>query len=229
MAPKSALAQALRAVSKALQSSGRSAMIIGGIAVIARGVPRLTKDIDATVAGGETDLHGLLEGLKKHGIVPRVPNAVEFARESQVLLLVHDPSGVDVDLSLAWLPFELEALEAAEDVSVHGTEVRIPRVDDLVIYKVVGWRPQDRQDIERLVSLHGKAMNLERVMRLTRELSEALEAPERLTEVEQLITRVLKSGSQNPGKAISAEDAGHGPERPQETMPAQSRTRHRKK
>ena len=39
-APRPALAQALRAVSKALQASGHSSMIIGGIAVIARGVPR---------------------------------------------------------------------------------------------------------------------------------------------------------------------------------------------
>jgi len=208
-APGPALAQALRAVSKALRACGHSSMIIGGIAVIARGVPRLTKDIDATVAGGETDLQGLVEGLERYGIVARVPNAVDFARESQVLLLVHKPSGVDVDLSLAWLPFELEALDAAEEVSVHGTGVRIPRVEDLVLYKIVGWRPQDQQDIERLVGLHAKAMNLKRVMRLTRELSEALEDPERLAEVEQLMSRVLRRPSLKLDEAVPAQESGN--------------------
>jgi hypothetical protein len=114
-------------------------MIIGGIAVIARGVARLTKDIDATIAGADADLDRVVETLSSHRIVPRIADAVKFAQESHVLLLRHEPSGVDVDLSLAWLPFELDAIAAAELVSVHGTHVRVPRVDDLVIYKIVGW------------------------------------------------------------------------------------------
>lgn len=43
------LLDALRALSAALREAGAPSMIIGGIAVIARGVPRLTVDIDATV------------------------------------------------------------------------------------------------------------------------------------------------------------------------------------
>lgn len=183
-----AIGEALRAVWKALAASGLPAMIIGGIAVIARGVPRLTKDIDATIAGGGVDLRELVELLKGYGIAPRIPNAAEFARESNVLLLRHEPSRIDVDLSLAWLPFELEALGAAEEVRLHGTDVRIPRVEDLVVYKIVGWRPQDRQDIERLVGLHRRIMKLDRVLELARELGEALEDPERVADFEKLLS-----------------------------------------
>lgn len=176
-------------------------MIIGGIAVIARGVARLTKDIDATIAGGDSDLERVVEGLAIHRIVPRIPNAVKFAQESHVLLLRHDPSGVEVDLSLAVLPFELDAIAAAELVSVHGTRVRVPRVDDLVIYKIVGWRPQDQQDVERLVTLHGTRMDLDRVKRLIHELAEALEEPERAEEVERLLARAL-AGEAPPSKPL---------------------------
>ena len=44
---------ALQAVSTALAELGSPAMIIGGVAVIAHGVPRLTVDIDATVVATE--------------------------------------------------------------------------------------------------------------------------------------------------------------------------------
>src|SRR6185437_3940209 len=98
----------------------------------------------------------------------------------------HAPSGVDVDLTLAWLPFELDAIADAEVASIHGTRVRVPRVEDLVIYKIVGWRPQDQQDIERLVALHGPRMDLDRVRRLAREVAVALEDPGRVEEVERL-------------------------------------------
>jgi hypothetical protein len=190
----------------ALEAHGHPAMIIGGIAVIARGVARLTKDIDATIAGGGADLDRVLEALASHRIVPRIADAVKFAQESHVLLLRHEPSGVEVDLSLAWLPFELDAIAAAELVSVHGTRVRVPRVDDLVIYKIVGWRPQDQQDVERLVALHGSRMDLNRVKRLTHELAEALEDPERAEEVEELLARAMASDALQFGLGKEVEE-----------------------
>lgn len=86
-APGAAIERALRAVIAALEASGHPAMIIGGIAVIARGVARLTKDIDATIAGGDADLDRVVEALSSHRIVPRIAHAVKFAQESHVLLL----------------------------------------------------------------------------------------------------------------------------------------------
>jgi hypothetical protein len=44
-----AVTVALHAVAGALDELGAPAMVIGGIAVVARGVPRTTLDIDATV------------------------------------------------------------------------------------------------------------------------------------------------------------------------------------
>lgn len=222
-----AIGEALRAVWRALAASGIPAMIIGGIAVIARGVPRLTKDIDATIAGGKVDLGKLVELLKGYEIAPRIPNAIEFARESNVLLLRHEPSKIDVDLSLAWLPFELEALGAAEEVRLHGTDVRIPRVDDLVVYKIVGWRPQDRQDIERLVGLHRKIMKLDRVLELARELGEALEDPERVAEFEKLVSSAPHTDGplarRGPPKARQEGSRGEQPKRQASRPPSKKR------
>jgi hypothetical protein len=101
---------ALRAVSAALSALPVPAMIIGGVAVIAAGVPRQTIDIDATVLGRGSELDGVLATLADHGIVPRISEARQFARERQLLLLQHEPTGVTIEVSFAWLPFEEEAL-----------------------------------------------------------------------------------------------------------------------
>lgn len=181
------LPRALRDLVEGLSQTANPSMIIGGVAVIAHGVPRLTRDVDGTVVGAGTDLRVLLTVLAKHSIVPRIENAEDFASLNQVLLLRHSVAGVDIDLSLAWLPFELEAIAAAELVTIHGVRVPLPRPEDLVIYKLVAWRPQDRQDVERLLALHGDRMDLARVRRFGLEIAAMLDDPERADEIERLL------------------------------------------
>lgn len=186
------LERALTALSAALQAVPAPSMLIGGIAVITRGVPRLTRDIDATVQGGVLSLDELCRILAAHGITPRVPDALSFAETSQVLLLRHAESGVDIDVSIAWLPFELEALLRAESLTLAGgATVKIAQAEDLVVYKCVAWRPQDQQDVERLLTLHGATMDLDRLRRRVAELAEAMEESERLAAFEAVVERVL--------------------------------------
>lgn len=164
-------------------------MLIGGVAVIARGVRRLTDDVDATVSAEGIDLDELLLELTREGIVPRIPNAVPFARRNQVLLLRHSASGIDVDLSLAWLPFEEEALARAKVVTVGGRRVRVATPGDLIVYKAIAARERDRSDIERLLELHGASIDLDRVRRTVRGLAAALEHPELSSDLERLIEK----------------------------------------
>lgn len=166
-------------------------MIIGGIAVIARGVPRLTRDVDLTVAGASLPVGELLEELDHHRIAPRIEDARGFAEAHQVLLLRHRPTSVDVDVSIAWLPFELDALAAADVLSLAGTTVRVARAEDLLVYKAIAWRPQDQQDIERLLVLHGHTVDLARVRTLVGEFAAALDDTERPSALDRLIARAL--------------------------------------
>jgi hypothetical protein len=124
------------------------------------------------------------------GIVQRIDDALTFAMDSQVLLLRHAETGVDIDASLAWLPFELEAMAAADIVIVGGTRLTVARPEDLVVYKTIAWRPQDQQDIERLLALHGDRMDLARLRGHVRELGEAMEQ-DRSRELDAMIRRVL--------------------------------------
>jgi hypothetical protein len=73
---------------------------------------------------------------------------------------------------------------------IAGVSLPIAQPEDLVIYKAIAWRPQDQQDVERLLVLHGDRMNLDRVRHRVRELGEALEV-DRLADLEATIRRVL--------------------------------------
>jgi Nucleotidyl transferase of unknown function (DUF2204) len=167
-----------------------SSIVIGGIAVIARGVPRVTRDVDVAFSGAEVTLSELLTDLNAAGIVPRIDDAIGFAAQSQVLLARHVKTGVDVDVSLAWLPFEMEAISAASPTMLGAARLPVAQPEDLVIYKAVAWRPQDQQDIERLLALHGAHMDLSRIRRHVQELGEAMEE-DRIQSLDSLILRVL--------------------------------------
>jgi predicted nucleotidyltransferase len=119
-----------------------------------------------TVRADDCDPDAVLTAFERYELIPRVDDARAFAEVNQVLLLRHKSSAVDVDVSLAWLPFELEAIHSAEQLSIAGVRARVARAEDLVIYKAVAWRPQDQQDVERLLTLHGSRIDLVRVRRV---------------------------------------------------------------
>jgi hypothetical protein len=164
-------------------------MIIGGIAVIAHGVARYTADIDATVAASDTVLEHIFDAVARHHIAPRIEDAPAFARERQIVLLRHGPSGVDLDVSLAWLPFEIEAIRRSETCDYGGVAIPIARPDDLVIYKMVAARPRDLEDVERLLLLHGSSLDVPRIAATVREFADALEEPGRIDALEQLLRK----------------------------------------
>jgi hypothetical protein len=185
------LLDALRALAATLDDLAVPGMVIGGIAVIAHGVPRQTVDVDATVWGEHLDLRRLFDALAAHQIVPRIDDAEAFARERQVLLLRHQPSGTPLEVSLASLPFEWDALQRSTIVDFGGAKVRVATAEDLVIYKAVAWRDRDRSDVERLLLLHGSTIDIARVRTLVQQFAEALDEPERVADFERIVSRAM--------------------------------------
>jgi len=180
-------AEALLALTRALEALGSPSAVIGGVAVIASGVSRATVDIDATVSAQAVEPERLAAALAQQDILPRIEGAVEFARSRHIFLAEHRPSGVPIDVSLAWLPFEEEAIAAAEVREFAGVRTRVARPEDLVIYKMVAARPRDLDDIENLLAVHGRAMNLRRVRAVVADFAAVLEDGERPAILERLL------------------------------------------
>ena len=163
-------------------------MIIGGVAVIALGIPRLTVDIDATVAAAHLGPERLAEALGRHGIQARIPDAIAFARARQVFLGVHEASGTPVDVSLAWLPFEDEALRACRPCARQGFPFGFP-VLDLLIDKLIASRPRTSKMPKVCSSFTGATMNLRRVREVVHGFARALDDAERPQTLERLIRK----------------------------------------
>lgn len=184
---------ALAALAKALDSTKTRWMIIGGIAVIAHGVRRMTTDIDAVLVGGTLDLRVLVEIMAKHKISPRIGAAAEFARANQVLLLRHDPTGIELDVSFAWTSFELEALERCRPARFGDVTAPMARPDDLVIFKAMAARSRDIEDASTLLMMYAD-IDLARVRRHLHDLATLADEPILEAGLETIIaaTRQLK-------------------------------------
>jgi hypothetical protein len=187
--PSRAIAATIAALEDALREIPQPHMLVGGIAVIARGVPRATRDVDAVVWADGLDLEALIATLQRHDIATRTPEAIRLARENQVLFLQHRPSGTPLEILLAWLPFELEALLRAERLALGAVEAPVAQAEDLILYKAAAWQDRDRDDVERLLVLHGGRIDIDRVRALVAEFAEALDEPERVREFEAILRR----------------------------------------
>lgn len=180
---------ALEALTAALEATAVPWMVIGGIAVISHGVRRMTTDIDAVVRGDAISLEALLRAFAKFDIKPRIQGAKAFAQENLVLLLRHQRTGVDLDISLAWTAFEHEAL-AARIRPRHGS-ITFPmaRVDDLVVYKTLAARPKDIDDAAALLLLHAE-VDVRRIRQRLTELAAMAEQPELAEGFERVLAHV---------------------------------------
>lgn len=171
-----------------LRASGRSACLIGGIVVSRWGEPRATKDVDATVLVDfkeEVAVLGLL--LSRFG--SRDPDPVPLAQLSRLALL-RASNGVDLDISFAAFPFELEVVQRASDWQVTpGIALRTCSAEDLVLYKLVAARLIDLHDVQSVVSRMGARLDVDRVRLWGRRFAEILEKPELLDPFEAALRK----------------------------------------
>lgn len=132
--------------------------LIGGIAVLRWGEPRVTRDVDVTIVtgfGGEEPV--IAAALDR--FTSRIDRPVQFARENRVLLLRAD-NGVPIDVALGALPFEERAARRA---SLHpfADDVRLLTcsAEDLVVMKVFAGRDGDWADVAGIVTRQGEALD----------------------------------------------------------------------
>ncbi len=129
----------------------------------------MTTDIDAAVRGDRIDVAALLKTLAKKRIVPRIDDAERFASESLVLLLRHQPTGVELDVTMAWTDFEHEAITASSIAAFGAVKAPMAQAEDLVVFKAIAGRPKDIDDATSLLELYpemDRARLRERVSRL---------------------------------------------------------------
>ena len=160
--------------------------IIGGLALLRWGEPRVTLDVDVTLLTGfgkETDyIDKLLLRFES-----RIPNALEFALQNRILLL-RSTNGKDLDISLGALPFEKKMIAHATPFTyAEGIKLITCSAEDLFILKAFAGRAKDWGDAESIaIRQHGK-MDLQYIMTNLKSLYEIKETPERLEYIRNIL------------------------------------------
>lgn len=182
------LLQPLSSLEKLMKKVGCPWMIIGGIASGLLGKPRFTADIDIVILINDEYISKVLKLARESGFKPRIKNILSFARKNRVLLLKHEKSSIDVDISLGLLPFEKQAIKRSKRQRIGNLSFNLPLPEDLIILKAVAHRPVDIIDIRDIVNNNPK-INTNYIKKTISEFARVLEMPEIWNDIKYIITR----------------------------------------
>ncbi len=195
----SPLLPALRALCELLKQSHRPGIVIGGVAASLLGHPRLTADVDATVAIDDRDLESFLRLAEAEGLTPRNTHPDDFLRRSAMLLLRHDATGIHIDINQARLPFEHDAAGRARMRRFGGISIPMPTPEDVIVMKAVAHRPKDLEDIRGIAESQPK-LDLSYIRKHVQEFAQALDMPQLWEDIRRLIERRKVQVRERTGK-----------------------------
>jgi len=158
---------------------------IGGIALQRWGEPRLTVDVDLSLFTGYGKEGQFIDAfLKKYE--PRIQDAREFALQNRVILIKSERD-ISVDIVLAGLPFEEQAVSRATDFSfLEAVTLRTCSAEDLIIYKVFADRNRDWADIEGILVRQKGKLDWSHIEKYLLPLSELKEIPHVISKLNDL-------------------------------------------
>jgi len=144
---------------RTLLAHGVDFVVIGGIAAVAHGSPRLTNDLDVSFAADPSNLEALGQALielnaRLRGApedVPFVPDAATL-RRIEVLTLATDAGPLDVLANPAGASYAT-LRKTAQLADFGDFSVRIASIPSLIAMKRAAGRPKDLADIAELEAI----------------------------------------------------------------------------
>ena len=149
-----------RPILTVLKENGIRFVLIGGLAMVARGSAHITQDIDLCYARDPENLALLVKVLGEHhvllrGVPPDLPfifdertlkNALNLTLTTDMgaLDILGEPAGVD-NFEGLW--------ERADELEIYGIAVRVASVADLISMKRAANRPKDQNHILELLDM----------------------------------------------------------------------------
>jgi hypothetical protein len=169
-----------------IQSKKWHFCFIGGLAVIRWGEIRMTQDIDLCVLSGfkneEIFIDNLLAAFKS-----RIPDAADFAMRNRVLLL-SSSNGIDIDISLAGLPFEEQMIERSSPFAYcPDCELITCSAEDLIVLKTFADRMKDWADVEGILARQKNHLDFDYITEQLTPLCELKEDSEIIKRLHKLI------------------------------------------
>lgn len=163
----------LRALAPVLSRWGRW-YLFGAQAVVVYGVPRLSADVDVTVALSSDTPEDFARDMDSAGFALRESDP-EFIRRTRVMPFTHRATGMPVDIVLAGSGLEDDFLARAVLTELDGAVIPIIHIEDLIVAKLLAGRSKDVDDARALWRLHGQTLDAARVRSVLAALQEALD------------------------------------------------------
>ena len=173
-----------RAAFRFLDEQGVRYLVIGGLAVIVVGEPRLTGDADVIAYLSIEEGEALLRAARAAGFKLDLRAEKASLRETGTLTLRRGKFHLDV--LLASLPFEEEAYRRSRKRRMFSHELRFPTPEDLILLKVLAGEPKDMLDAVGVARRHAKKLDrkyLEATLRPLCDLAESMDPWSRLQDV----------------------------------------------
>lgn len=126
-------------------------LVIGGWALAAHGVPRMTKDLDLWVFPESTNADAVVTALHEFGFTGLGLTAKDFEEEGIVVQLGYPPNRVDLITSPTGVSFSACWQDRLE-LNLDGVQVPFIGLDGLKANKRATGRSQDLVDLETLES-----------------------------------------------------------------------------
>ena len=187
----SPFAELLAAVAAALDGLGVGWYLFGAQAALVHGAARLTADVDVTVLAGDRETRQIVDALAAAGFTQRVVDD-GFVERTCVLPLLHDDTGIPLDLVLGGPGLEEQFLARAERRELDGVLVPVACAEDVVVMKVLAGRPKDQQDVVAVLAARHGALNLELVRETLGLLEQALAQADLLPERERALEKARR-------------------------------------
>lgn len=166
------LIKALTTITSWMERMNISYMVFGGIANSIYGNPRQTFDVDIKFSlEPKYEMEQFIEELKSVAILlPDKP--IQFIKETNVIPIEIDD--VRVDLVVADLPFEIEAIQRSMHVEFSNIKIKVCLPEDLIIQKAVSTREKDWLDIRNVIENQHDKMDWNYLLKHCKDLSDFL-------------------------------------------------------
>jgi predicted nucleotidyltransferase len=145
---------------KRLSDAGVEFVVVGGVAVIARGYVRATLDLDICYARTPENVERLVAALAPiHPRLRGAPAELPFLWDARTLrnglnfTLVTDEGEIDLLGEVTGLGNYGDIALRATEIEIHGARVRVLALDDLIRSKAAAGRAKDLIDLEALRAL----------------------------------------------------------------------------
>lgn len=146
-------------------------MVIGGQAVLLHGEPRVTADIDITLAASPAQVDDVIAVCAAAGLTVLPTDPADFVGQTFVLPAADGTTGIRVDFIFTTTEYEAQAIGRAVPVDVAGVGVPFASAEDLLLHKLFAGRPRDVEDATGIVRRKGAELDWAYIHRWAREFS----------------------------------------------------------